>query len=135
MNWFTRTHISHLSLAQKQSKIEEHGGCDHVEADASLAHVVMFENDSFGREGHVACKVCEDKADEEEGKEAVVCHDCKQDKEKKDTIEWKWYDFYAAQGDEPLIICDCCRGKEVHQNRVARDRAAYREEFPEDFDD
>jgi hypothetical protein len=42
----------------------------------------------------------------------------------KDLTTWKWYDFYAAQGDEPLLLCKECRNGERHKKRVAEDRAA-----------
>lgn len=61
--------------------------------------------------------------------ETEVCHDCKKPFFKKDGIEWKWYDFYAAEGDEPLFICNQCRKGEVHRHRVESDRIDYEEEM------
>lgn len=67
--------------------------------------------------------------------ETEVCHDCKKPFFKKDGIEWKWYDFYAAQGDEPLSICNQCRKGETHRHRVERDRVDYEEEMGRYDDD
>ena len=36
--------------------------------------------------------------------------------------QWRWYDFYAPQGDEPLEICKCCWEAPKHQERMLRDR-------------
>lgn len=60
--------------------------------------------------------------------ETEVCYDCKKPTFKKDGFEWKWYDFYAAQGDEPLFICNQCRKGEVHRHRVENDRRNAEEE-------
>ena len=59
------------------------------------------------------------------------CDDCKQARARKDTIEWRWYDFYAPQGDEPLVICTECQSKPKHVKRVAKDEADYRYEMGE----
>ena len=122
MNWFTTFHYNSSSLEKKTELVNEHGGCDHVVADPSLLVSVSFENDSFGREGYCVCEECRQKQQEEEGAEIVCCHDCGQKFPKKETIAWKWYDFYAPQGDEPMIICNGCRTKEQHRERVQSDR-------------
>lgn len=67
--------------------------------------------------------------------EIVRCNDCKQDKFKYLTGEWRWYDFYAPQGDEALIICDCCWKLTRHQRRLAEDRAAFNAEMGIDDQD
>jgi hypothetical protein len=36
--------------------------------------------------------------------------------------EWRWYDFYAAQGDEPYYICSLCWELPKHQTRMSNDR-------------
>lgn len=129
MNWFTSSFMFHASLPKKQAAVTEHGGCEHVEADPSLLYKISYENDSFGREGYCMCQACSEHADAEEDEEEVVCYDCEQTFKKKDTIAWKWYDFYAPQGDEPLTICQACRAAEKHQARVKRDRADYEDEM------
>lgn len=132
MNWFTQSNVTHTTLEQKKKEIQEHGGCEHVEANPELLYRISYENDSWGREGYCLCEACAKQADEEEGKEQVVCHDCKQSFEKKDTFTWKWYDFYAPQGDIPLTICNGCRTGQTHVHRVARDREDRLSEFPDD---
>lgn len=129
MNWFTKSYVSNNSLERKKQLFEEHGGCEHVEADPSVMAVVAYENDSFGREGYCLCEACDDLSVEHEDNEEHVCHDCKSCKPLKEGVMWKWYDFYAAQGDEPLFICNECRKKDTHINRVRRDRQDYEEEM------
>lgn len=137
MNWFTKDYVKNQTTAQKQKLVEMDGGCEHAEADASTVAYVRCEKDSFGIVGSYACcEECDKKADEEEDNEEHVCADCKETKPLKDGFMWKWYDFYEAQGDEALFVCNCCRPKETHRQRVARDRAAHEEEFGiDDHDD
>lgn len=122
MNWFTKTYVKTKSLQAKKELVTEHGGCEHVESDPSLLAVVSYENDSFGREGYCMCEACNDASVSEEDEEEVQCHDCKQTFKRKETIEWKWYDFHAPAGEEPLTICDACRKGEKHIARVRKDR-------------
>jgi len=129
MNWFTKAFVSTLSIESKAKKCSQMDCCEHVEADNSLLSVISRENDSFGSEAYGMCDACNEWSMEEEGKEEVVCHDCKETKEKKDTYEWKWYDFYAPQGDEPLCICDACRKLPKHIARVKKDRQERDEEL------
>jgi hypothetical protein len=138
MNTFTSTYIANKSAEDKQKYVDQDSACEHVEADVNVAQYVLKENDSFGTVGsHVVCAECKKKAEEEEDNETYVCVDCKETKPQKEGIQWKWYDFYAAQGDTPMFVCDCCRPKEKHQARVAADQRAYNEEFgdPEDEGD
>ena len=112
--------------------------CEHCTAeDLSKAVGFFYEKDSFGYVfTEIACKECEDKGKEEEDNKMVCCDDCKGTFLRKETTEWRWYDFYAAQGDEPCIICDECWNKPAHQSRMARDKADYDAEFGYgDFDE
>lgn len=129
MNWITNTYCSVLPAEKKERLVKEHGGCEHVEENPSLLFRISRENDSFGSEAYCMCEACSNKADAEEDEEDVVCYDCQKTVKKKNSIEWRWYDFYAPSGDEPLIICDCCRKEEKHINRIRRDREDYEEEF------
>lgn len=122
MNWFTKSIIINTSIAYKKELCEQDGCCEHCVTDVNLAYAISSEKDSFGTVGsYVTCKECFDKANEEEGEKEVFCHDCHMTVKKKDSIQWRWYDFYAAQGDKPLTICNTCRGKEKHQQRVTKD--------------
>lgn len=119
MNWFTQ------GPATKVSDMDDM--CEHVEQDPTLAAFYSQENDSFGIVGrYVMCRECRDahyKALEEELK---YCHDCLAQKPGKETRQWRWYDFYAPQGDEALTICDACWEQPKHTRRMAidaRDRA------------
>lgn len=102
--------------------------CDHIKMGDRCWDIT--ENDSFGIvSGYYCCQACKDEADREEGEELVYCADCGEEKKTKDTIRWKWYDFYAPQGDEPLIICNECADKEKHQARVTKDLESYEREM------
>lgn len=129
MNWFTRGVLAG-DAAYKQKQFDQDGGCEHAEKDINLAQVVRREMDSFGPvSSYVCCKACDDKAAEEEDNQEVGCQDCKMVVKKKDTISWRWYDFYAAQGDEAVVICNACRVLPKHLDRVARDDQDRRAEF------
>lgn len=133
MNWFTSNIIAQYSVKRKQELIEQDGGCEHVEHNPELAYAVKRENDSFGVVGqYVVCQACDKKVDEEEGQVEHVCGDCKQTFKAKDGIAWKWYDFYAPQGDTPLMICNCCKVLPQHLGRVRQDQRDYDEEFGHD---
>lgn len=124
MNWFTQRNIKGLSLADKQkyfNSTDFGGSCDHCAADHALAHVVSYENDSFGRESYIMCARCYNEAVKYEQSREVVCHDCHRTVLRGDCISWRWYDFYAAQGDEPLIVCKTCSVGQKHKDRVAND--------------
>lgn len=131
MNWFTRSAIIGTTEAKKKM-IEEDGGCDHVVADPDLAVSVSREKDSFGTVGqYVCCAECLNKQAEAENEVKYCCTDCKSMVAKKDGLHWRWYDFYAPQGDEPIFVCNPCRVLPKHQNRVRQDREDYEAEFPQ----
>ena len=135
MNWFTKSFVGTSTLSVKAKLVEEWGGCEHVEKDSSCLYRVDYENDSFGREGYCLCEACAEAATEREDNELHTCVDCKSEVPLKDGVMWKWYDFYAAQGDEPLFVCNTCRTKEKHLARRAKDRADYEAEFPDESSD
>lgn len=105
--------------------------CEHVkEDDLSQAVGFFYERDSFGWVfTEICCQACKDKVKAEEAEVLVTCADCALPHPRKSTSEWKWYDFYAAQGDEPTIICNGCWSAEKHQQRMARDQQDYNAEF------
>lgn len=119
MNWFTTTHAAGFPNEKKKQQVDEWGGCEHVENDPSLLHIISYENDSFGREGYCMCKECWEAAQKAQAEEMVTCQDCHQIVPSKDTISWRWYDFYAPSGDEPLIICSDCLIREKHKKRIS----------------
>lgn len=123
MNWFTKSFVANVSLSKKQALAQENDCCEHVEKDNSQLAVVSYENDSFGREGYGKCQACFDKAEEQADEQLHTCNDCKSEVPLNKGVMWRWYDFYAAQGDEPLFVCDCCRPLDKHQARVKRDQA------------
>lgn len=134
MNWFTNSYVSsRLSEDEIKKKVSELDGCcEHVQENNSLLHCIHAENDSFGSETYGLCKECHELNEKEEGEEEVVCYDCKGTFKKKDTIEWKWYDFYYKSGDKSLIVCNSCKDKEKHKQRVLVDNENYQREFGDD---
>jgi hypothetical protein len=65
----------------------------------------------------------------EERERLHTCGDCLKDVPAREGDTWRWYDFYAAQGDEELFLCIPCWQAPRHQQRLAADRAAEKEEF------
>lgn len=108
--------------------------CEHVTVGAK-AYRAVYENDCCGTVGvYACCKECSEALDKQEDEEIVTCDDCGGEFARKDTHEWKPYDFYAPQGDEPMVICGTCRLAEKHLARVRKDRADYQAEFGDDDD-
>ncbi len=94
--------------------------CEHVEKDRTVAYRVYREDDTFGPVGrHVVCKECFEK--EEDQPFHSPCEDCGQLKPSSEMKSWKWYDYYAPQGDEPLYICVECIKLPKHLERKRRD--------------
>ena len=111
---------------------DEFDHCEHVQTGGK-AYRAIYETDCCGPVGvYACCKECSEKIDAREDEEEVTCHDCGQDFPRKDTVEWKPYDFYAPQGDEPLVICNSCRMAEKHLERRRKDKADREAEFDED---
>jgi len=104
--------------------------CEHVEESKETAYAVFCEDDSFGPVGRrVVCKDCHDRAIGADNCSLVRCQDCCKDVTKSDTREWRWYDFYAAQGDEPRVICNECWKAPKHVARMDDDDDSYDEEM------
>ena len=118
MNWFKKHEISNLDM-------REWDMCEHVEANHALAYEAISENDSFGIvDKIILCKAC---VDSDEELHENKCTDC--GAKAKDMREWRWFDFYAAQGDTPLYICKECWSLEKHSLRRQKDREEYRQEM------
>ena len=117
-NWST------VKFPQSGEKItlNDHA-CEHCEEDPNQTYAIFREMDSFGLVGEYAvCKDCYDKEVQRQKQETVTCRDCGEEKPRSETSEWRWYDFYAPQGDEPLTICHDCWDKPTHKNRRAQDK-------------
>lgn len=103
--------------------------CEHVTKGTAKAFALFCEDDSFGPvHRYLACKACHDEEKAKDDASIVVCADCRGKKLKSQTRKWRWYDFYAAQGDIPTIICLDCWNKPAHQQRMAEDQEDRREE-------
>lgn len=117
MNWFTHSHHS-----TGQVLIEYNDSCVHMDENLEQPCVLSKENDSFGFEGYLMCIPCWEKAQAEVAEELCGCRDCKKQVPRGEGIEWRWYDFYAPQGDEAMFICGDCTKLDKHLQRVAKDR-------------
>lgn len=127
MNWFVNSRNREIAVGEET--------CEHL-CDATHSYLATEERDSFGGDGYYhMCEACANKAQEEEDNRTVVCQDCKSVVLSKDTITWKWYDFYAAQGDVPLVICKTCATGPKHFDRLDRDARDYQAEFGSDDSD
>lgn len=111
--------------------------CEHVEEDQSLGVKYSMESDSFGPVGvYIQCEECFEHTKEQDRHN--TCYDCGEDKK---TTQWKWYDFYAAQGDEALEICDDCWSEPKHTQRRQKDsydedqENNYQANLDDEFDD
>lgn len=110
-------------FARASELAREDGCCEHVEAGAPI-FAVGCEDDSFGPLARIGnCEACYHASVAAHAAEMVVCNDCKKEVPRSQATEWKWWDFYAPQGDEPLVICDQCRKLPKHIERVRADRA------------
>ena len=115
MNWFTNRNFGVVT--------DEMDHCEHLKVGEKY-HRMSQENDSFGIVGQWAgCEACCAAADAVEAEEQVGCTYCKVLKPRSETRLWRWYDFYAAQGDIPLCVCKECWDKPSHQRRMASDKA------------
>lgn len=111
--------------------------CEHILAATACAVAVLCEDDSFGPlTRYAVCKACHDKAKAEHNAQLVTCCDCKQHKPRSDVRQWRWFDFYAPQGDEPLDVCKACWDEPKHQSRLAQDRmdAQAERDYDHDYD-
>lgn len=128
------THSSPLTPGDLSDSV-----CTHVEAGPSLAYAVLKEDDSFGAVGrHVVCRSCYEDIKAEEDAELETCHDCSRQFPAGELASWRWFDFYAAQGDEPLRLCPSCLVAPQHEERRRRDRAeadAEHQAFDDEYDD
>lgn len=130
MNYFTRKNVGLCTLPAKEALFHDKsygGNCDHCNLeDGNAANVsyVVAECDSFGCETWLCCSACFTKMLEEEEAETVLCSDCDAPHQRKNLHRWTPYDFYPAQGDEPLYLCPSCLTAPKHLARRAEDKAA-----------
>lgn len=95
--------------------------CEHLKV-GDTCHCIG-EQDSFGPVSRFyECADCRKKSRESADEVMEFCHDCGTEHPRKDMRQWRWFDFYAPQGDEPLEICNCCWEAPKHQERMLRDR-------------
>lgn len=116
---------------------EEADYCDHCSMeDLSKAVGYYYEEDSCGPVFiHIVCAECRTKIDETAGEQDTTCHDCLQTVKVKDTIEWRGYDFDPRDGDEPCIVCSCCKEQPRHLKRVENFNAQLEEDRRELYGD
>jgi hypothetical protein len=80
-----------------------------------------------------AAKTVED-AERAHSEATCTCPNCRRDVQRQDLREWRWYDFYAAQGDIPMKLCAHCWSEPGHKDRMERDRRAYNSEMGHNSD-
>lgn len=106
--------------------------CEHILA-GEPCYCEYVESDSFGIVGESpVCKDCYDKIELEAQAEIHSCHDCHKKVPASEGVFWRWYDFYAPQGDEPMFICNECTVKPTHINRREKDQRDYNYEMGRD---
>lgn len=126
MNWFTNTALHLKSDEERVAACKDADNkCEHCQADPLLAYSIGREHDRFGSESTCQCKACYEEMLDYEGKQLVCCNDCKQQKPRSEVEKWRWYDFYAPQGDEALNVCITCTALPRHIERVRKDREDY----------
>lgn len=126
MNWNSKFDLSDSRALVSDDRTDR---CEHVETDSKLAYIVLAEDDSFGPVlRNVVCKACYDAHTAEEDAELHTCEDCKCTVPRALGVFWRWYDFYAPQGDEPLFVCDKCLTAPKHIERRRKDAAEARAE-------
>lgn len=113
-----------------EHELERADRCDHSMVDQALGVKFTRESDSFGTlDICIMCVECF-----EEAKVQDRLNHCYYCGEMKQTDQWRPYDFYAAQGDVPLEVCDNCWDEPQHQQRMDRDHRNYQEEMGYDND-
>ena len=115
--------------------------CEHLK-EGDTAYIIHEERDSFGTvSAYAECAACAEQRQNDEQERQVVCKDCLQRFRKADTSEWRWYDFYAPQGDEALVLCHGCWKAPKHVARMRKDEEdrlyemGYRNPVEDDADD
>lgn len=127
MTNITYGNAANLSLYE----LERADYCEHIEEGETLGLKYSMESDSFGPVAvFIQCEDCFEHKKEQD--RYNICYDCGEDKR---TDQWRWFDFYAPQGDEPLEICDDCWDKPKHQQRMHKDYVNKCQDADYDFDD
>lgn len=117
----------HITKALLDHPCSEH--CKHILEGQAQAYACFCEDDSFGPlTRYITCQSCHDEAKQEHAEQTTHCNDCKKEVKNTDMRQWRWYDFYAAQGDEPLDICISCWQEPKHQERIRQDKLDAAEE-------
>ena len=121
MAWLSKR-TDHLDVAHWMGHVRGEK-CEHIENDKAPAVAVLCEDDGMGPGSrYCVCQACYDACNAHEQAEKHFCCDCKTTKPLSEGYMWTWYDFYAAQGDEALFVCNACWGGPAHKERQARDR-------------
>lgn len=103
--------------------------CEHL-SPGSIAPYLIQETDSFGPvHGYGMCAACYETYLTQKVEQTYHCHDCGVEFQLKEGILWKWWDFYPEQGDEALPICNVCKEKHRHKERVERNTRDFEEEM------
>lgn len=128
MNWMTRGLTDKKVGFVQDGNICEGGNCEHLNR-GDKAHAHSSENDSFGSEMYLMCKVCweQDKIDRQE--ELVHCNDCRSEFPRKNMRFYKAYDSESIESEIfRADICLQCWDAPRHQARLERDEERRQED-------
>lgn len=98
---------------------EEDDTCGHLKVGERAFNTVV-ESDTLApsTESYHECEACYNSR----MVELTNCPCCSRQIEVGDLREWRWYGFYAPQGDEPITLCVKCWDEPTHQRRIQRSR-------------
>ena len=117
------SYFKSVSVPATQPQPDTFEACEHVTADWSLAVQGTAETDVWGSDiPYFCCQKCVDLQGEEIHESP--CEDCGAEVKVSEMREWRWYDFYAPQGDEPVYICKGCQLGPKHRKRIKEDSKA-----------
>lgn len=121
--------------------------CDHLEI-GDIADVLVEEHDFMGAPAeYYFCNACIEESDAAEAETLDWCTQCGGEFKVKELSRWTPYDFNPSAGEEPYLLCSCCKGSDKHKERVRKDKEyleaefdleeelAYQDEYEESWDD
>ena len=121
MNWFTRGLTDkRVGFGQDGSDCEG-GACPHLnQGDKAFGYTA--ENDSFGSEMYLLCRLCYDEHLEERKTELVGCDDCQGEFPRNETISHIPYfvDEYPREKWRK-VVCKSCQTQPRHLRRLEVD--------------
>lgn len=120
-NWFTRGLTDkRVGFGQDGSDCEG-GACSHL-SNGDKAHGYTAENDSFGSEMYLLCRLCYNEHLEARKTELVSCDDCKGEFPRNETISHIPYFVDELPAEKwKKIVCVECQALPRHLRRLEVD--------------